>query len=55
MYLEAIKMCFGSSGDKEDQDGAAKSREIDKQIRSDEKRATREVKLLLLGEHYWSI
>ncbi|VUC20234.1 unnamed protein product [Clonostachys rosea] len=40
-------MCFGSR--KDGDTGAARSREIDKQIRQDEKRMTREVKLLLLG------
>ncbi|OAA59050.1 G-protein alpha subunit [Niveomyces insectorum RCEF 264] len=40
-------MCFGrrSKGDEE----AARSRELDKAIRSDEKRLSREIKLLLLG------
>lgn len=43
-------MCFGrGSADKVDQEGAAKSREIEKMIRADEKKAAREVKLLLLG------
>jgi guanine nucleotide-binding protein subunit alpha len=40
-------MCFGSR--KDGDTGVARSREIDKQIRQDEKRMTREVKLLLLG------
>ncbi|CAK7234175.1 G-Protein alpha subunit [Sporothrix curviconia] len=40
-------MCFG--GRKSDDDGAARSRELDKVIRADEKRLAREVKLLLLG------
>jgi guanine nucleotide-binding protein subunit alpha len=43
-------MCFGGSADKEDVEGANKSREIDKLIRQDEKKMSREVKLLLLGE-----
>ncbi len=43
-------MCFGG-GEKEDVEGANKSREIDKLIRQDEKKLAREVKLLLLGEH----
>lgn len=40
-------MCFGcrSKGD----DGAARSSELDRIIRQDEKRLSREVKLLLLG------
>jgi guanine nucleotide-binding protein subunit alpha len=40
-------MCFGSreKGD----GGVARSRDIDKQIRQDEKKMTKEVKLLLLG------
>ena len=41
-------MCFGGRN-KEDEAGAAKSRELDKIIRADEKRMQREVKLLLLG------
>ncbi|RYP47239.1 hypothetical protein DL769_011331 [Monosporascus sp. CRB-8-3] len=40
-------MCFSSR--KTGEDGAARSRELDKIIRQDEKRLTREVKLLLLG------
>lgn len=42
-------MCFGGR-DKEDADGAARSRELDKVIRADEKRMAKEVKLLLLGK-----
>lgn len=33
-----------------DQEGAAKNREIEKTIKADQKKAAREVKLLLLGE-----
>ena len=40
-------MCFGSSN-KEDPD-AKKSKEIEKQLREDQKRMAKEVKLLLLG------
>lgn len=40
-------MCFGSR-DKGD-GGLARSRDIDKQIRQDEKKMSKEVKLLLLG------
>ena len=40
-------MCFGNA-QKEDPD-AKKSREIEKQLREDERRMKREVKLLLLG------
>lgn len=43
-------MCFGGRN-KVDEEGAAKSRELDKIIRADEKRMQREVKLLLLGTH----
>lgn len=43
-------MCFGGR-DKEDAGGAARSRELDKIIRADEKRMAKEVKLLLLGRH----
>ncbi|KAK0720827.1 guanine nucleotide binding protein, alpha subunit [Lasiosphaeris hirsuta] len=42
-------MCFGGRDKKGDEDGAARSRELDKIIRADEKRMTKEVKLLLLG------
>lgn len=41
------KMCFGSR--KEDEAGDARSKELDKIIRADEKRLQKEVKLLLLG------
>ncbi|SPQ21050.1 0c41e8f0-0a46-4d32-a165-a61296cf708d [Thermothielavioides terrestris] len=41
-------MCFGGR-EKIDEAGAARSRELDKIIRADEKRMAREVKLLLLG------
>ena len=41
-------MCFGSR-DKEE-DGAGRSRDIDRLIKQDEKRMSKEVKLLLLGE-----
>ncbi|RYP50570.1 hypothetical protein DL768_003966 [Monosporascus sp. mg162] len=40
-------MCFSSR--KTEEEGAARSRELDKAIRQDEKRLSREVKLLLLG------
>lgn len=40
-------MCFGSR--EKDDSGAARSRELDKIIRQDEKRMARQVKLLLLG------
>lgn len=40
-------MCFGSR-DKTD-NGGTRSRELDKMIRQDEKRMSKEVKLLLLG------
>jgi len=44
-------MCFGSGGGEDvDQEAALKNREIEKLIRADQKRAAREVKLLLLGE-----
>jgi hypothetical protein len=41
-------MCFGGR-DKQSDEGAARSRELDKIIRADEKRMAKEVKLLLLG------
>lgn len=40
-------MCFGSR--KSEEEGITRSRELDKVIRQDEKRMSREVKLLLLG------
>lgn len=40
-------MCFGSSS--KDDPEAKKSKEIEKQLREDQKRLDREVKLLLLG------
>lgn len=44
-------MCFGSGrADEGDQEAALKNREIEKLIRADQKKAAREVKLLLLGE-----
>jgi guanine nucleotide-binding protein subunit alpha len=43
-------MCFGGGRKSNDDEEAAKSREIDKQIRQDEKKMSREVKLLLLGK-----
>lgn len=42
-------MCFGGRGKSDDADGVARSRELDKAIRADEKRLSKEVKLLLLG------
>jgi len=47
MALDKI-MCFGGSN-KEDPD-AKKSREIEKQLREDQKRMSKEVKMLLLGK-----
>jgi len=43
-------MCFGNAS-REDPD-AKKSRDIEKQLREDQKRMAREVKLLLLGEAF---
>lgn len=40
-------MCFGNK--KEDDPDAKKSREIEKQLREDQKKMAKEVKLLLLG------
>lgn len=45
-------MCFGSR--KGDGD-AARSRELDRMIRQDEKRMSKEVKLLLLGKEFASL
>lgn len=42
-------MCFGRKN--KDEDGAARSRDIDRLIKQDEKRLAKEVKLLLLGEY----
>ena len=47
MAIGAI-MCFGNAN-KEDPD-AKKSREIEKQLREDQRRLSKEVKLLLLGK-----
>ena len=41
-------MCFGGR-DRENEAEVARSRELDKIIRQDEKRMSKEVKLLLLG------
>lgn len=41
-------MCFGNTNNKDDPD-AKKSREIEKQLREDQRRMQKEVKLLLLG------
>jgi len=43
-------MCFGNAN-KDDPD-AKKSREIEKQLREDQKRMAKEVKLLLLGKEH---
>lgn len=42
-------MCFG--GRDKNNGEAARSRELDRMIRQDEKRMQKEVKLLLLGKH----
>ena len=49
MAIQRI-MCFGN-GNKEDPE-LKKSREIEKQLREDQKRMAKEVKLLLLGIFY---
>lgn len=41
-------MCFGNG--KQDDPDAKKSREIERQLREDQKRMQKEVKVLLLGE-----
>lgn len=43
-------MCFG--GRNKNEDGEARSRELDKVIRQEEKRMAKEVKLLLLGTSF---
>jgi len=45
-----ISMCFGGGSDKDDEAAAAKNRDIERIIRADEKKAAKEVKLLLLGK-----
>jgi hypothetical protein len=50
-YGPTATMCFGAR-DKGEVDGAARSRELDKEIRAAEKRMAKEVKLLLLGRNY---
>lgn len=42
-------MCFGGSSKQREDLESRKNREIDKQLREDGKRMSREVKLLLLG------
>lgn len=42
-------MCFGGSGKQRDDPDARRSKEIEKQLREDEKRMAKEVKILLLG------
>ena len=42
-------MCFGS---RKSDGGAVRSRELDRMIRQDEKRMSKEVKLLLLGKWF---
>jgi len=49
--FDTAKMCFGDSK-KQDDPGAKKNVEIDKQLREDRKKLGKEVKILLLG---WSI
>ena len=46
-------MCFGSR-DRDNEAEVARSRELDKMIRADEKRMSKEVKLLLLGMSFWT-
>lgn len=46
-----VTMCFGSRTKSSEAD-AARSRELDKTIRADEKRLAREIKLLLLGNAF---
>lgn len=41
-------MCFGSS--KQDDPEAKKNADIEKQLKADQKKSAREVKMLLLGE-----
>ncbi len=43
-------MCFAGGNDDGDQEAQQKNKDIDKMIRADEKKAAREVKLLLLGK-----
>lgn len=45
-------MCFGGGRNKDAEEGALKNREIEKMIKADEKKAAKEVKLLLLGESH---
>lgn len=42
-------MCFGKGDAKQDDPGARKNQEIEKQLREDKKRQQNEVKILLLG------
>lgn len=43
-------ICFGGSSRQKDDPDSKRHREIEKQLREDEKRMNREVKLLLLGK-----
>ena len=52
-YKITITMCFGGREKGGDEAGAARSRELDKIIRADEKKMSKEVKLLLLGMRIW--
>ena len=42
-------VCFGGSGKPREDPNAKRSKEIEKQLREDEKKTAKEVKLLLLG------
>lgn len=44
-------MCFGRKPSTADPESSRKNAEIEKSLRTDKKRAEREVKLLLLGMH----
>jgi len=46
--LNTAKMCFGDSK-KQDDPGAKKNLEIDRQLKEDRKKQGKEVKILLLG------
>jgi hypothetical protein len=50
-WPQNASMCFGARNKNED--GEARSREVDKVLRQDEKRMAKEVKLLLLGKPWF--
>jgi guanine nucleotide-binding protein subunit alpha len=48
-------MCLGVGGGGEDELNASRNREIDRMIRADEKKMSKEIKLLLLGSSHGAV